>query len=365
MQKKGNVVLDLRPTPGNPRNSEGAFLNLKDGRVLLVYSRFIGGSYHDDAKACIAARVSEDQGDTWSDDEIIAVPEEYNALNIMSVSLLRMGNEDIGLFYVIRQGWHDTRLHLRRSSDEGKTWGEPVCCVPCLGYYVTNNDRVIRLKSGRLLVPAAFHKIRGNNTTDWSGFDEKGHAFFFISDDDGTTWRQGEQSCSMPVTWSRSGLQEPGAIELASGVVWSWSRTDQGMQYEMFSLDGGDTWTPPAPSKFTSPASPLSMKRIPGSGHLLAVWNPIPNYQTRPIDHVTSWGRTPLVGAVSKDEGKTWEQFFAAELEEEQGGGYCYTAIHFVEDAFLLAYCAGEPEDGACLTRLKVRKINFTEMSSE
>ena len=41
------------------------------------------------------------------------------------------------------------------SSDQGRTWSEPVLCMPGAGYYVTNNDRIIRLGSGRLVVPAA------------------------------------------------------------------------------------------------------------------------------------------------------------------------------------------------------------------
>jgi len=33
------TVLKLSPSGNNPRNSEGDFINLKDGRVLFVYSR--------------------------------------------------------------------------------------------------------------------------------------------------------------------------------------------------------------------------------------------------------------------------------------------------------------------------------------
>lgn len=357
---KGSVVLDLRPAEGNPRNSEGAFIELRDGSLLFVYSRFTGTEHNDDAIASIAARVSADGGNTWSDDRIIATPEEHGALNVMSVSLMRMLNGDIGLFYGFRYGWHDTRLHLRRSADEGKTWSEAVCCVPGVGYYVTNNDRVVRLSSGRLVVPTALHRMRGESTRDWSSFDGRGVVYFFLSDDDGRTWREARNFSALNAPHSKSGLQEPGLIELANGSLWAWARTDMGWQYEMRSFDGGETWTPPAPSLFSSPNSPLSMKRMPGSGHLLAVWNPIPNYQTRVLGK-HSWGRTPLVGAVSKDEGQTWESIFTVQSEAD-GGGYCYTAIHFTSDAVLLAYCAGEADDGICLTRLKMRKIMLRDI---
>lgn len=363
LQKVGKVVLDLRPSAGNPRNSEGAFLELKDGRLLFVYSRFVGQSRSDDGVACLAARYSADDGETWTeDDEIVATPEEHGAVNLMSVSLLRMMNGDLGMFYILRYGLHDTRLHLRRSVDEGRTWGAPVRCIPGPGYYVTNNDRVIRLKSGRLIVPAAYHKRRGDSEREWKSFDARGIAHFYLSDDDGATWREARDYGVIPVPRSTSGLQEPGVIERSDGVVWCWSRTDMGYQYESYSTDGGETWSLPVPSVFTSPCSPLSMKRIPSTGQLLAVWNPVPNYMTRVYEKHTS-GRSPLVGAISSDEGATWGHYFALEFEEDRGG-YCYTGIHFTKDAaVLLAYCAGVPEDGSKLSRLKMRKVALADIT--
>ena len=38
----GKIVLELPPVPGNPRNSEGAFAELGDGKILFVYSHFLG-----------------------------------------------------------------------------------------------------------------------------------------------------------------------------------------------------------------------------------------------------------------------------------------------------------------------------------
>lgn len=360
MEQKGAIVLDLRPGEGNPRNSEGAFLDMHDGRVMFAYSRFIGDSAHDDAKACIAVRYSDDAGESWTGDTIIAQPEDHDALNIMSVSLLRMNNGDIGLFYLLRYGWHDMRLHLRRSSDEGGTWSNPVCCVTGMGYYVTNNDRVVRLSSGRLVVPAGLHRMKTNDKSAWAGFDGRAITFFFLSDDDGATWREARNFVSIGVPHSKSDMQEPGVLELASGTLWGWARTDLGCQYETFSHDGGESWSQPVPSAFTSPCSPLSMKRNPNNGDLLAVWNPIPVYNTRLLEK-HSWGRTPLIGAISQDDGKTWGGHFAIEREED-GNGCCYVTIHFTGNAVLLAYCAGEAEDGICLSRLKIRKIALSEL---
>ncbi len=357
LTKHGRLVLDLAPSPENPRNGEGAFLELADGRIMFVYSSF-RASFADDAESHLVARYSSDRGETWSEGYVIASPGEYNAMNLMSVSLLRMQNRDVGLFAILRMDHHDARLFLFRSSDEGKTWSEPRPIVPGAGYYVTNNDRVVRLSTGRIVVPTALARSRDEAKHGLQALDVRCTVFVFLSDDDGQTWREARSSCAFSNPHSRSGLQEPGIVELSNGSLWMYFRTDLGRQYESFSVDGGESWAPAAPSRFTSPQSPLSMKREARSRALLAIWNPIPNYETRTIER-HSWGRTPLVGALSKDDGATWTSHFAVEREED-GGGYCYTAIHFTADSVLLAYYAGRAEDGICNSRLRITKVPLT-----
>lgn len=360
MNERGRAVLDLAPGPDNPRNSEGDFINLNDGRIMFVYSRFRGDVGHDDSPSDIAAIHSADGGLTWTEPEILFRSEDHNATNIMSVTLLRMQNDDIGLFYGVRAGANDTRIHLRRSSDEGATWSTATVCIQPAGYFVVNNDRIVRLSTGRLVIPAAFHRngYDSYNKNRTVRFDGRGVDVFFVSDDDGVTWTEAHAKCAIPYSRNcTSGLQEPGITELSNGVLWAYARTNLGVQYEMFSLDGAQSWTGPEPSRFTSPQSPLSVKRVPTSGKLVAVWNPIPNYNGRSEREkgVRPSGRTPLVMAFSEDEGRTWSDLTT--LEDEPDHGYCYTAIHFTDDAMLLGYCAGGVEDHGCLNRLRIRRI--------
>lgn len=343
MNSIGRVTLDIKPGPGNPRNSEGAFHTLEDGSILFAYSKFIGNSGNDEAYSCIACRISGDGGDTWSDDRILFRPEDHGALNVMSVSFLPMADGAVGLFYCVKYGLHDTRLHLRRSYDGGLTWGQASVCIPAAGYFVTNNDRLVRLSSGRILLPANFHRMAGSDSLDWRRVDLRALPCMFYSDDDGATWREAPGSCFVTLPHSATGLQESGAVELAGGIVWQWMRTDMGCQYESFSADGGETWTVPAPSAFTSPCSPMSIKRAP-DGRLLAVWNPVPHHNG--LGESTYSGRTPLALAVSRDDGRTWSK--PAVLEDDPRLYYCYTAIHFAGKSVLLAYCAGD--------RLVIRK---------
>ncbi|MDR1628972.1 MAG: glycoside hydrolase [Oscillospiraceae bacterium] len=364
MQKIGKIVYEMPPGPGNPRNSEGAFIDLADGRILFAYSHYYEDSASDGAPAGIARCYSSDAGETWTEREIFIRPEEHGAQNVMSVSLLRLNSGEIGLFYIIKRGDEDEcRLHLRRSSDEGETWGTAVCCVTTPGYFVTNNDRVIRLASGRLVVAAAKHTIQYTNGMKKKQFDDKGIVYFYLSDDDGYTWHEARNFCALGVSNTESGLQEPGVLQLKSGVLWAWARTDLGRQYQMFSLDEGERWTHPEPSAFSGPCSPLSIKRNLQSGDLLAIWNPVPMYQTRK-SFAAGWGRTPLVGAVSRDEGETWDHYFYVDNDEK--AGYCYTAIHFTDDAVLLAYCAGSSDDGtSCLVRQRIKKIQISDIMNE
>ncbi len=158
---------------------------------------------------------------------------------------------------------------------------------------------------------------------------------------------------------NRSGLQEPGVVELADGRLFSWMRTDLGAQFGCVSTNAGVSWSPPTTTSLKSPLSPASIKRLPGSPDLLAVFN----------DHsgqfpFTPGRRTPLVAAISRDGGETWP--LRSISEDDPAGRYCYTAIHFVEDAVLLGYfdfraAAKDPLGN----RLRIRRIHLDLLISQ
>ena len=104
----------------------------------------------------------------------------------------------------------------------------------------------------------------------------------------------------------------------------------------------------------------MSVKRIPATGDLLAVWNDhAPKHRIK-NPHPISACRTPLACAISKDQGKTWRHHQL--LETSPKHGFCYVAIHPMEDAVLLAYCAGGADTGGCLKRLRLRRIELSEL---
>jgi len=189
----------------------------------------------------------------------------------------------------------------------------------------------------------------------------EGRIFFFVSDDDGKSFYQAKGRIVLDETaYSDTGIQEPGLIERNDGVLWVYARTDRGFQYESFSFDGLRSFTPVRQSCFTSPASPMKIKRNPATGILYSVWNPIPNYNGRTISSA-GWGRTPLAIAKSTDDGLSWSPLLLLEDDDERG--YCYPALCFTADGCLLiAYCRGGTEDGMCLCRLGIKKIKLDEI---
>ena len=339
------VTLNIDPDKEHPRNSEGSFVTLKSGRLLFCYSQFYGGAA-DESAARIAAIHSDDAGRTWSAPRTVF--ENTGGNNLMSVSLLRLRSGRIAMFYLVKNSWIDCRPYVRVSTDEAQTWSEPRLMVEAPGYFVMNNDRVAQLGTGRLVAPVSFHRARASDPNSSRSFDGRGLVLWYLSDDEGATWREAATWWAAPQTCS-TGLQEPGVVELADGKLFSWSRTSLGAQYGFRSADAGKTWSAPEPTEMKSPASPASIKRLPGSAELLGIFN----------DHSGRFEfpkgkRTPLVAAVSSDGGKTWPVRKA--LENDPDGWYCYTAIHFADDAVLLAYCAGDKKTGG-LNRLRIRRV--------
>lgn len=314
---KKKTVLHLLPGPDNRRNSEGAFITLKDGKILHIYTHFTGNTVDDHEGAYLASRYSTDRGKNWSEKDEIVVSKE-GVQNVMSVSLLRLQNGAIALFYLRKNSDEDCIPMLRLSYDEAKTWTAPIVCIKDRrGYFVLNNDRVIQLKSGRLLMPVALHKLAGEER--WS---PNGRLFCYYSDDQGLTWVAGDQIPNPSGTLT----QEPGVVELKNGNIFMFIRTEQGVQYASYSADGGQNWTEIEPTEIVSPTSPALIKRIPSTGDLLLVWN----------NNGKTQQRTPLNTAISKDDGKTWRHIKI--MEDDPKSNFCYPTIHFVGTHALIGY---------------------------
>ncbi len=356
------IVKELPPKAGNERNSEGSFVKLENGRIVFAYSRFSG---KDDGASCDVAIVwSDDEGETFSDEKVVLSCKECNADNIMSVSLLNMTDGLVGVFYLKKFGALQCRLYMRRTFDF-ETFSEETECLPEEGYFVVNNDRVRRLKNGKLIYPASFMSTElTSDSPAMPGYENvrfyPAKTRFYVSEDDGRSWKRlGE--CEMPYEIFSTGLQEPGLEELDDGRLYAYFRNNSGRQFEAYSSDEGLSWTVPAPSVFTSPMSPMSTKRL-CDGRIAVVYNPAPLYYGRSEVPYGVWtgGRNPFVLTFADGNMKNLSDII--EFENDDRRGFCYCAIFETESSLLLGYCAGGDEDkGGTLCRLRIRKIGLTE----
>ncbi len=338
-----NVIM---PGPDNPRNTEGDTIELADGRILLAYTHFTDGS-GDASSGFIAGRYSSDGGQSWTTEDVVLASNTGDQ-NVMSASFIRMQNDDIGMFYLEKNSLQDCRPMLRTSDDEGQTWSAASKCIADddVGYFVMNNDRVVRLDSGRLVLPVALH-----NRPAWSAPDWRGELMCYLSDDDGLTWRRSQDTLLGPSTGTtRVTTQEPGVIEMINGSLQMICRTDAGSQYTSSSSDGGETWLSLGPSNIISPRSPAIIERIPTTDELLLVWN-----DHSSIPSSLAGKRTPFNVGISDDEGQTWHNILT--LEDDPAGWYCYPSVDFVGDNLILTYAATDPSIGSGTYATKIAQI--------
>ncbi len=334
------VTLLLEPRPGNPKNFSGDFIRLKDGRILYLYAYGVGDVVADDAPGCTVARYSSDDGKTWTSDDIVQHIEG-------GLSLLRLPDARIALFYLRAKNFgKELYPYMIISDDETKTWSAPVKCVDESGYYTINNDRIVQLKNGRIIVPVAFYSSGESS--------ENNGLYSYYSNDIGETWHRSERVPNP----NNIELQEPGVVELKSGDLMMFIRTNSGVQYLSYSKDKGEHWSAVQPSNIRSPLSPASIKRIPSTGDLLLVWND--NYDPQ---HRDGGNRSPLSMAISKDEGKTWEK--KKTIESDPYGWYCYTAIQFFGDHILLGHSTGNTNEYIGLACTQVTRLSLDWIYSD
>ncbi len=369
MKQIGREVCFLRTGKYNPRNGESSFLRLRDGGIMCVYTKYYGDDWTDHSIARLEAIDSYDEGETWSESRIL-IEKDKDALNLMSASLIRLENGDLGVLY-LRKSMKDDKLlcmpYFVRSSDEGKTFSEPILCVNKEGYYCVNNDRLIRLKNGRILFPAAYHGESGRRLS-------AGMLTVCYSDDDGRTFHQIDGFVRSPYH-DNTQLQEPGLYELPDGRLWMFCRTAYGHQYQCFSDDGGISFGEVTPAfRFTSPDSPMQVSSV--HGKTVAIFNPIGYHCLREDCEVwKSPKRTPFVLAVSDDGGFSFVDMrssfrdggylpFSLKcrlLESDTKNSYCYPAVIETKDGFLVAYYHSD-DTTICLNGTKITKVEIGEL---
>ncbi|WP_166831655.1 exo-alpha-sialidase [Thalassoroseus pseudoceratinae] len=320
-----------RATPKNPRYTEGSIVALGNGDLLFAVTEFQDGG-SDFAKAHIVARRSSDGGRTWGEKKVLQ--ENTGGMNVMSVTLRRLPDGSIGLFYLQKNSHDDLKMFVRHSTDEAETFRDPIPVTTDDGYHVINNDRITVLSSGRLLAPAA-------STPDV----QKVNHFVcrcYLSDDNGHTWRKGTGEVDAP----KRGAMEPEVAELKDGRLLMLVRNQLGFVGKSYSEDGGETWSKMTSLGVQGPEAPATLRRIPSTGDLLLIWN---NTYTKNAGH--GGRRTPLTAAISRDEGNSWT--IVNNLEANPQRTYSYTSLTFVGHRAVMSYWESGPGKGQYSCRFR------------
>ena len=280
-----------------------SLVELKDGSLMLLG----GGS----------CRISTDGGLTWS-------PGQSLGQGVSGSGITRLKSGALAL---------SSGAQVRISEDEGKTWGPPLS-VNMLGSPFW--DTMIQLGSGRLIYPSRTCYSSGHadlacapqSVGTWRGqeyaTEGHGHAPEFDvaavsrSDDLAKTW---DQSGHLMGWFDEKGIpngygahtscDEPNVAETADGRVLFLARSQVGRLVASYSSDGGITWSAVRPTELASSYSPPRLRRIPKTGDLLCVWNQVSGDEIR-----RGYRRGRLSAAISKDSGKTWQNFKTIEVSE-------------------------------------------------
>jgi len=149
-QVQSSVLEDVRvvPLPKQTygyRGMPGSIVELKDGRLLLSYSRMMPDGQADGS---IAGRYSSDKGKSWADEFVLVPkPKPLAADRYCHPSFLRLANSDILLSYIYVSGAKPLFGHnyYRCSVDDGQTWGDQLIVTPHRGYNIIHNDKFLQI----------------------------------------------------------------------------------------------------------------------------------------------------------------------------------------------------------------------------
>lgn len=276
------------------RGADGDFYVMPDGTLVASYNGFaskVGTSGGGDASdSSLDAFTSTDGGYTWSDGKSFLIKNE-NSLNVLNPTYIWLAGGELGLIYIEKEAKEIANIYIRRSTDNGITWGEPqrITDAP-QGYSIlSSGHRVLRLSTGRILLPVGYSAT----LNDVYGSD-RAIGYVWYSDDEGKTWHRSLDALTLP-----HAALEPSVAELQNGNILLSLRTrEERVIYQSISTDGGLTWAQPTKTEIQSPSATNTVMRLPATGDIALFWNN--DFSVSGVD------RRPLTVILTADDGLSY-----------------------------------------------------------
>ena len=262
--------------------------------TLLAFCEGRRNDRRDHGDIDLLVKRSEDNGETWSSQEVVyGEPGEVTIGNPCPVL-----DRDTGTIWLPFCKDND-RVLITRSEDDGRTWSPPEDITASVkldtwAWYATGPGVGIQLQEGihrgRLVIPCDH---RSPET-----YENGSHAFF--SDDGGQTWRLGGVI--------RPGSNECQVVELSDGTLMMNMRMQggyRGLRRVARSDDGGVSWSDlHQDPNLSCPKCQASFVRYPSDTNedILLFSNPVSPY----VPGSERGERIDMTVRISRDGGKTW-----------------------------------------------------------
>lgn len=209
------------------------------------------------------------------------------------------------LFYTVvyGQAFEMSRIRMRTSDDNGKTWG-PYSELSQPDYpYQTGTIvaiKPIRLANGEIMLPLNRESYDPDPKKGW-------FSVFAFSSDEGKTWTESEPIYSLP------GNIQPAPQQMPDGSIICYFRP-RGGRHEIWkstSFDNGRTWLPLEKGGIPNPSTRSDFVFTDQGNFVIACNND-------PIE------RSPFIVALSEDRGETWHK---KKVLESGPSWYCYASV--------------------------------------
>jgi predicted neuraminidase len=277
--------------PQNKCNHHGSTVTeLPDGTIAFLWFH---GEYEKSLDSRIVWSRLKPSAKEWTFPEILFDdPERSEGNSVLWVA----GDGSFKVFFVSiwEQGWHQSKIRMISSNDQGKTWSQPVILRDELCWMARHHP--LRLKNGEIILPL---------------YDEcLANPVFMYSKDDFVTWEEQTFEDQGAYFLDHIGQIQPSIVQIDDGTVVGLTRdgTYKKRIQRMTSIDNGRTWSKSEPLELPNSGTSIDQVKLL-DGHNVIVFNNNPD------------DRFPLNAALSLDGSKTFTAIQI--LNDECPGSSC------------------------------------------